>query len=940
MSPGYRPELIGFSVGMPCDIEDFVDSAGRHLAVLRLPFCNRLLAVRPQPLPLCATLMVVPDWVAFAALSAVCLDLRDLSFAGGGPLTAAYVSRPTCRAELCRQAGIYGTRPCRIFVGTEELPLEDDEAIQLASGCVATFMSADTYPHFATDLQYRLQFPESWPSPPWRLCVPSCRALLLLNRRGRFLFRGHATSLPLDEAAARFIGVERRSVEIRTPCDDGCAHLSHQGVGIHGVLAFVDRDTLQPELPQYVVFLDLRQLAMGIKYLVLARSYVLKTELPDLAKRRPPPGWRLRVHGGRMRRNRLDFQQNTTLVFGFEFDDDSDQPPDSFSPTTEAEDEDSEDSESDGDAGSGHSDATTRSRSVRRRHPEPSSDHSYQGGFDVEPTVGDHCADTEEPARSPSELREEPRHGAACSSLLKPLPPMGRVSQERKGGLSVKLLVEPKACGPPPVDALPHLRSMAETAGIPWRYTPAARVTEQLQLAPPQRADEVGDFPPVLSLSFAVLVPGYVQENVVVQAILPTAEDVILPLVQAARDPNKQRLFPDLLPVLPQPSVQWGLVIALPLWNPQATVIAIDARSFDTRLFAVQSPDLVSRRAVLWLAGLPPEAPVNVWSSFEPEPLRDDVEYRVFPGQCLTVAGYPLPRPDTFFLPDMLRHAASWSPRPAFPQHEPSPCYCCVTRRGHLLFVVDQRTPWSLRPDLAAACEQDASAMHLSPAQPRVLDCAVYGHTCRTVLAVGPRATCAGSRHTWAIIIDCRPILQGWHYVATAGDVDFDRLEEELGELAPPFWKLVLANRPAGEGSHPVVDGQTFVAELRFNYEDVYAVIDDTDSRPDSVPPAGSPGGHASEAPASRSADGAPQTARSAMPLVNRPTCVALGCIMMLPIARAPEASPLSTGRARPLASGFCYFSFLPASACNLPPQAGTCTLARASLALKGPPVH
>ena len=127
--------------------------------------------------------------------------------------------------------------------------------------------------------------------------------------------------------------------------------------------------------------------------------------------------------------------------------------------------------------------------------------------------------------------------------------------------------------------------------------------------------------------------------------------------------------------------------------------------------------------------------------------------------------------------------------------------------------------------------------MHLSPAQPRVLDCAVYGHTCRTVLAVGPRATCAGSRHTWAIIIDCRPILQGWHYVATAGDVDFDRLEEELGELAPPFWKLVLANRPAGEGPHPVADGQTFVAELRVSYEDVYAAIDETDSRPDSMPP-------------------------------------------------------------------------------------------------------
>ena len=273
------------------------------------PFATRLLAVRPQPLPGCASLIVVPDWAAYAALSAVCLDLRDLSPDGHGPLTAAFVSRPTCRADLCRQAGLFGTRPCRVFIGTEELPLEDDEAVQLANGCVVTFMRADTYPNFATDLQYRLQFPESWPAPPQQPHSPPSRALLLLHRYGRFLFRGQASELPLDEAAARFIGVERGSVEIHTPSDDGCARIQHQCVGARGVLAFVDRDPEPADEPQYIVFLDLRQLALGIKFLVLARQLILKEELSGLVKRRPPPSWRLRVLGGRMCRNRLDFQQ-------------------------------------------------------------------------------------------------------------------------------------------------------------------------------------------------------------------------------------------------------------------------------------------------------------------------------------------------------------------------------------------------------------------------------------------------------------------------------------------------------------------------------------------------------------------------------------------------------------------------------------------------------
>ena len=945
MCPGYQPESLRLRVGMPCDIEDFVDSVGRGLSDLKLPFCNRLLAVRPQPLPGCASLIVVPDWAAYAALSAVCLDLRDLSPNGHGPLTAAFVPRPTCRADLCRQAGLYGTRPCRVFIGTEELPLEDDEAVQLANGCVVTFMQADTYPHFATDLQYRLQFPESWPNPPQQPSAPPIRALLLLHRYGRFLFRGQASELPLDEAAARFIGVERGSVEIHTPGDDGCARIQHQCVGARGVLAFVDRDPEPAAEPQYIVFLDLRQLASGIKFLVLSRPFILKEELPGLVKRKPPPSWRLRVLGGRMRRNRLDVQHNATLVFGFEFDDDSDQPPDPFSPTTSSGDGDTEGSESEADEGTENSEATTRSRSARRRHAEPSSDHSYHGGFDQEPTGDSGGADSEQPAQPLPVLREEPRHGAAGPVLFADVCcPCSRCLCQ-PGSLAAKLLVEPSASGPPPVDALPHLRDMADALGMPWRYATPAHIAEQLLLAPPQPADEAGDFPAVMPLSFAVLAPGYVQENVVVRTFVPADVDAVLQLVQAEREPDRQRRFPMLLPALPQPSPQWGLVLALPLWDPQASIIIIDARSFDTRLFAVQSPVNVSRRVVLWLAGITQDTPVHVWSSFEPEPLHDDIEYRVFPGQCLSIVGYHLPRPDAFSLRDMLLQTASWSPRPAFPQYAPGPCYCCATERGHLLFTVDQSAPWALRPDLAAACGFDASAMHLSPAQPRVLDCAVYGHVCRTVLAVGRRPPNSEGGCTWAIVIDCRPILQGWHYVATAGVVDFDRLEVELGELAPPFWELFIANRPAGAGHHSVCDGQVFVAEFRARRQVFYPEDDISDEVSASQDPSsGSPRSPARQDVAQRPDGSAsrphqvPETSggapllRPVLPPAHLQTCVALGYFLMPPFARVPGASPLSTGCVCPQAGGICLLFLSSACACGQSPQVATIPLSRIGL--------
>ena len=208
LSPCYLPEAITFQLGVPCDLEDLVDAAVRHLQQLRLPFCRRVLAARPQPLPACATLLVIPDWAAYAALSAVCLDLRGLEPEGQGPLCAVYVSRPTCKAELCRQAGIFGVVPCAVYVGTDTEPLLDDEAVNLANGCVVTFVQQDVRPIFSNDLQYRLQFPEAWPMPSFPP-LPPLRALLLLHQRGRFLFRLHADTLPTAEVAARFIGHRR-----------------------------------------------------------------------------------------------------------------------------------------------------------------------------------------------------------------------------------------------------------------------------------------------------------------------------------------------------------------------------------------------------------------------------------------------------------------------------------------------------------------------------------------------------------------------------------------------------------------------------------------------------------------------------------------------------------------------------------------------------------
>ena len=100
----------------------------------------------------------------------------------------AYVTRPTSVEELRREAGVLGTRPAAIYVGTDAIPRHRDESIALAGGCLVTFMSTESCPNYANDLPYSLKFPRIWDVPArFPKQAPGQCALLLLHRTGRYL---------------------------------------------------------------------------------------------------------------------------------------------------------------------------------------------------------------------------------------------------------------------------------------------------------------------------------------------------------------------------------------------------------------------------------------------------------------------------------------------------------------------------------------------------------------------------------------------------------------------------------------------------------------------------------------------------------------------------------------------------------------------------------
>ena len=275
----------------------------RSPLVTRTPICDRIVPVRPQPFPSCAAFLQVPDWVSYSALTEICLDLRDMLPGGTGPVIATFVTRPTSRAEICREAGSFGVDDAKVFVGTDAIPLADDESVVLSSGCLVTLMRTDRCPYVANDLQYRLQFPAIWALPARFPSQTKVRAsLLFLHKTGRFVVGSRPRDRPADVAAAQFIGIARESVDIYAPRSTVLEHFQYRGTEVRGVLAMVERS----ETPQHVIFLDLRLVAEGIKFVVLPRPYIMLTELGRLLKHKPPPSWRLNKSHRRPQAKRQD----------------------------------------------------------------------------------------------------------------------------------------------------------------------------------------------------------------------------------------------------------------------------------------------------------------------------------------------------------------------------------------------------------------------------------------------------------------------------------------------------------------------------------------------------------------------------------------------------------------------------------------------------------
>ncbi|CAE7897447.1 unnamed protein product, partial [Symbiodinium necroappetens] len=537
-----------------------------------------------------------------------------------------------------------------------------------------------------------------------------------------------------------------RQVAMHAPDNDALMNVVYKSAGIRGVIALVDRDEIPQNSPQYVVFLDLRQIAESFQFLVLDRPYVTKEELAAIPLRKPPPGWRLRVRGGRMRSRKVEIQPNDTLTFGFEYDECIESPT-FYSSSSEDGDEDEEDpSEGDEeeatDREDADSEATTRSRSQRRGgnngDAEPSSDHSFDDSAMPGPT--DSCGTLNATQSVAARLVG---HAVSCADHLEH-----------------KWLTEPAPFSFDMRSRLDALRFLTVELGDPWPFLPfdggdvPGMLRDFVDLG--QAQVDVYRWTWVL-----VLKPGFIPEQLQLRLRFPSTLEEVVETVQAARVPGDLQAFPQLFGAAPQPAFGVCAFLAAPLWFEEGLVACMDLTDVDGRFFALRLPSYLDRQAALMMADLPPMSDVQVGTSF----------------------------PHSETLPERLLSTIPWQTDNEQGFSQSGDCYCLALRYGFRLYFADPRRPMQYRDRLAEAVGCRTQELAIFPAEPRVRNAAVDGHHCRTVLVTVPRTFLEEVDASFCFLVDGRQLLQGW-YCFRAPDTRVLAADvlDALNEEAPQGW--------------------------------------------------------------------------------------------------------------------------------------------------------
>ncbi|CAE7236785.1 unnamed protein product [Symbiodinium sp. CCMP2592] len=376
-----------------------------------------------------------------------------------------------------------------------------------------------------------------------------------------------------------------------------------------------------------------------------------------------------------------------------------------------------------------------------------------------------------------------------------------------------KTYCEPSCSTPAEHSRLSSLRQATTALGLIWPYDPAYQPHGLNPDEPPTPVSEASDTESIAWATALIYTPGTDPEFLTVAFRFPATLAEGTAMIQAEREPSQARNFPQLVPARPQTISGASAWVAAPHWDPDKCILLIDLTRWDGRAFATVCPTYLTRTDALSIAGLSEQHPVHVYLGDDLTPLGQHPQH-ARQGLTLTISptGH---QPDLQVQVEvMMQHPAMWAQDFDFPPDD-RVAYCVVQGDQHLLLEYDQNRPTQYRRQLAAALGLQRDDISVFPSSPRVTNVALEGVHCRTVLAVTDVSTVTPSGRAFLIMIDCRPLLQGWRTIfITDGHLHVESTRDAIQTVAPQAFAVVFPEIPTGEALYPVLPGQVLLAEV------------------------------------------------------------------------------------------------------------------------------
>ena len=389
---------------------------------------------------------------------------------------------------------------------------------------------------------------------------------------------------------------------------------------------------------------------------------------------------------------------------------------------------------------------------------------------------------------------------------------------------------------------VPHVAdTVAQPAPDPQVIASSSVESVDLSGVPPgAHSSPDGDMPPVRSDSgdissiegadtirahFWVLRVDCLPLQVTISLHPPATVDQATDAVAMALPHEVYLLYSRVVAVHPQPSAQWGLVLALPQWVGEESVIVCDLQKVDGRLFSMVIAFSTTREQLCSLVLVDPEA-VNIYAYGSATPLPPGAELFSQHAGCVFFTPKAAPISVGHCLRTMLIASCGWFLDTFLPSvvGQSGRFLCIVTDQGQSLFELGHQRGPHYREDVALHYNLDLAHACIQVSRPRIYDAAVKGYACRGVLSAidmlygqtrfHSRDTSENPSKLEVAFVDCRPMLEGWQALPFRnGQYPHAALVEELSVFALTDYQVQLDGAEVDDaGFLLLAPGQVIVA--------------------------------------------------------------------------------------------------------------------------------